>query len=182
MEINRLISACLNKDRAAEKALYLHYAKYLYGICRRYSRNDTQAEDYLQEGFVKIFSNLSSFDSSKGNFQSWITRITINAIFSLKRKDKLVYVLDDNTTALANMEEESDEVLNHQIEPEVLLQAIRQLPEKYSMVLNLYVFENLTHEEISGFINIETSSVRSRFTRAKKLLKNILTNNKSIAS
>ncbi len=181
MELQNLISACIKKNRAAEKQLYLHYAPCLYGICRRYSQNDVQAEDYLQEGFLKIFSNLVSYDSSKGNFKSWMTKIVINRIFSLKRKDKIVCIFDDHNS-LVNLTEESDAVLIYDIEPEVLLNAIRELPEKYSSVLNLYVFENLSHDEISELIGIKASSVRSRFTRAKKLLKNILSENKSIAS
>jgi len=182
LEIQDLISACIKSDKAAEKQLYLTYAPYIYGISRRYSRDDVQAEDYMQEGFVKIFLNLSSFDSTKGNFKNWIARIVVNNILSLKRKEKIIYVFDDAAEHLANLPDESDDIFQYEIEPEFLLQALRELPDKYSTILNLYVFENLTHKEISDLIGIKSSSVRSRYTRAKKLLRNILCEKKSIAS
>ena len=182
LEINTLIAACIKKDKTAEKHLFVRYAPYIYGVCQRYSKDDAEAEDYMQEGFVKIFSNLSSFDPTKGNFQGWIARITINTIISIKRKNKIVYIFDDHSEQVANPPDQSDDLSQADITSEYLLKSIRKLPEKYSTILNLHVFENLTHNEIAQILGIKNSSVRSRFTRAKKLLKNILSETKSIAS
>lgn len=177
MYLERIIEKCLKRDRAAEKLLYLHFAKQVFGICRRYSNDDHQAEDYMQDGFMKVFSNLKSYDAKKGHIEAWIVRIVVNTILSNKRKHKMKHqeLQTELTDHLAVAPEESDEVLFRDIQASELLTAIRQLPIKYRDVLNLFIFENLTHQEIAQLMNIEVSSSRSRLTRAKKLLKTILT-------
>lgn len=177
MELDTIIAKCLQRDRAAEKLLYLHFAKKVFGICRRYSNDDHEAEDYMQDGFLKVFSNLKSYDANKGHLEGWIVRIVVNTILSDKRKHKMKHqeLQTDLTDHLAVDPDESDEVLLRDIQASELLVAIRRLPIKYRDVLNLHVFENLTHQEIAQLMNIEVSSSRSRLTRAKKLLKTILT-------
>lgn len=176
MNINTIIKKCIRKDRAAEKLLYLNYVKKVYGICRRYSKDDHQAEDYMQDSFIKVFEHLKKYDPKKGNLEAWIVRITINTILSEKRYSKNnrkeeFLGLDDN---LLNSELLKEDTNLHDINSQELLLAIRKLPIKYRDVLNLFVFENLSHQEIASLMSIETSSSRSRLTRAKKMLKNIL--------
>lgn len=176
MEINSIIKKCLNKDRAAEKLLYLHYVKKVFGICRRYSKDDHQAEDYMQDSFIKVFNHLHKYDPNKGSLEAWIIRITINTILSDKRftknnrKEEFLGLTENILSS--NLEEDNTSL--HEINSQELLNAIRRLPNKYRDVLNLFVFENLTHQEIASLMSIETSSSRSRLTRAKKMLKNIL--------
>lgn len=176
MELKHIINQCLQKDRAAEKLLYLKFVKKIYGICRRYSVDDHQAEDYMQEGFMKAFQNLVSYDPGKGNFEGWLVRIVINTILSEKRhhknkrKEEFLDLADDSLIAA----EESDESALQPINSIELLEAIRKLPIQYRDVLNLFVFENLTHQEIASLMSIQVSSSRSRLTRAKKMLRHIL--------
>lgn len=180
MELQKVIQLCIQKDRAAEKLLYLRYVKKVYGVCRRYSVDDHQAEDYMQDGFMKVFQNLNTYDSNKGNLEGWIVRIVINSILSTKRfsknnsKEEYLDISDD----LLGMEDNSAHEENEQINATELLMAIRKLPIKYRDVLNLFVFENLTHQEIATLMSIEVSSSRSRLTRAKKMLKNIISEKK----
>jgi len=184
VEIHRIINQCLRKDRAAEKLLYLHFAKKIYGICRRYSVDDHQAEDYMQDSFVKVFNNLRQFNPQKGSFDAWIIRIVINTILSEKRYQKTnrkEEYLELNDDIFLSEEESDDHDLQH-IQSLELLEAIRSLPVKYKDILNLYVFENLTHKEIANLMSIEVSSSRSRLTRAKKLLKTILSEKKIITA
>ena len=178
MELDTIIEKCIRRDRAAEKLLYLHFAKKVFGICRRYSHDDHEAEDYMQEGFVKVFSNLKSYDAKKGHIEAWIISIVINTILSDKRKHKM-YHQELNTEITQHMaidSDDSDSTHFRDLQSFELLAAIRKLPLKYRDVLNLFVFENLTHQEIAQLMNIEVSSSRSRLTRAKKLLKTILIN------
>lgn len=183
MDLHRIIQQCIQKDRAAEKLLYLQFVHKVYGICRRYSIDDQQAEDYMQDSFIKVFQHLKRYDPYKGKLEAWIVRIVINTILSEKRfqknnrKEEYVELTDDMLIAEI---ETSDAELND-INSIELLKAIRKLPMKYKDVLNLFVFENLTHQEIASLMSIEVSSSRSRLTRAKKMLKTILSDKKITA-
>jgi len=89
MATNQLITRCINKDPSAEKELYYAYVKYIFGICRRYTDDQGEAEDYVQDSFAKIFKNLKQFDPKKGQFKSWVSTITAYTILSDKKKKKI---------------------------------------------------------------------------------------------
>lgn len=170
-----LIARCINKDSTAERELYYAYAKRIYGLCRRYTRDDHQAKDYMQEVFQKIFMNLTKFDAEKASFETWISTITVNTILSDINKKKIPLLFDEyNSVFRQTSNHQLEEVIAYGISIEELLAAIRQLPEDYRTVLNLFIFENWTHEAIATRLNIETSSSRSKLTRAKQLLKKTL--------
>lgn len=178
LEINNIIKQCLHKDRAAEKLLYFKYVNKVYGICRRYSIDDHQAEDYMQEGFAKVFKHLDRYDADKGQLEAWIIRIVVNTILSSKRYDntnrKEEYIGLTDQMLMAVHDDQEAEL--RESNAKELLKAIRKLPIKYRDVLNLFVFENLSHKEIASLMSIEVSSSRSRLTRAKKMLRHILSN------
>jgi len=183
LELDKIIQQCIKRNKAAEKELYFLYARKVFSICRRYSTDDQQAEDYMQDGFIKVFSKIKAYDSSKGKFEAWLSRVIVNTILSekrLKRTARVFEEIDDRVSA-SLVEDPNDDILESKIKSDDLLRSIRQLPEKYQTVLNLFVFENLSHKEIANLLNIESSSSRSRFTRAKKLLKTILTENSMIS-
>jgi len=183
VEESQIIKKCLQKDRAAEKLLYLQFVKKVFGICRRYSVDDHQAEDFMQDSFMKVFTHLRRFDVRKGNLESWILRIVINTILTEKRyqknnrKEEYINLSDE----MLPSEIETEDIDFQDIQSTELLAAIRKLPMKYRDVLNLFVFENLTHQEIAKLMSIEISSSRSRLSRAKKMLKQILSENKTTA-
>ena len=180
MNFSQIIDECINGNSSSQKLFYLHFAQHIYGIAKRYSVDDAQAEDYMQESFVKIFDKLDMYDSNKGNIKAWISRVTVNTIISdirkqSKRKEDLTDFSDFNSFEMES-EDTMENIFQEEIEAKALLSAIRQLPEKYSTVLNLFIFENLSHKEVAAILDIEPSSSRSRFVRAKKMLKKILTN------
>lgn len=182
-----LIARCLRKDTAAEKELYYAYAKRIYGLCRRYTRDDHQAKDYMQESFHKVFQNLHKFDAAKGSFESWILTITTNTILSDKNRKRLSVVYDDYDSVNTNYSTGSEnidliEMIGYDISHDELLAAIRQLPADYRDILNLYIFENWTHEDIAAKMNIQASSSRSKLTRAKQLLKKTLIKHKTLGN
>lgn len=181
MELDKIIERSIAGKSDAQKTLYISYAQYIYGLSRRYSIDDAQAEDYMQEGFIRIFQKLHLYKKEKGSFKSWISRVVVNNIISEKRKEKKleVYVADfadDKDVTLASGDEE-DQFFQEEINSSELLSAIRRLPEKYKTVLNLFIFEEMPHAEIAELLNIKSSSSRARFSRAKKMLKNILSQN-----
>ena len=172
MDINKIISKCLKGDKASEKKLYVHYAPLIYSIARRYTSFDALAKDYLQESFINVFQKLNKYDHNKGSFDSWLYTVCTNTILQQIRKEKK----NRNILYLENLPEtEITEEEFQIIDPEELINAIRKLPEGYRMVLNLFVFEEWSHKEISQFLHITESASRSQLTRAKRLLKKILT-------
>jgi len=167
----------MQKDATAERELYYAYAKRIYGLCRRYTKDDHQAKDYMQESFQKIFLNLDKFDEEKASFETWISKITVNTILADFNKKKVPLLFDEyNSVYGQSTRNKLGDIVAYGISIEELLAAIRRLPEDYQTVLNLFVFENWTHEAIANRMNIEVSSSRSKLTRAKKLLKKNLVN------
>lgn len=171
MEINQIIQAILKGDKAAERKLFDAYAKKVYAVCRRYSTDDHQAKDYLQECFIHLFDRLEKFNAEQGKFEFWMVRVCTNVIFGSKRKAKrspLTYASEEIPEA--PMEEETFD----KISSSELLSAIQKLPQGYKDVLNLFVFENWTHSDIASKLDINEATSRSQYARAKKLLKKIL--------
>lgn len=144
----------------------------------RYSKDQMQAEDYLQDSFMMIFEKLSYYKSDKGAFQTWISRVTVNTILMDKRKaknrEKINATIDHEALENIGYEDSDNELFNAAINKEALLEAIRSIPEKYRDVLNLYVFDEWSHAQIATALNITEDNSRIRFARAKKALKKIL--------
>lgn len=180
MKIDRLISKCIAKNTLAEKEFYYTFAKYVFGICRRYTNDDHQAEDWMQESMHKVFYHLHKYDQQKASIKTWISTITVNTILSDKAKVKTKLSYQDISKIGKNIStnnhiKELEDFIYHGISKNDLLSAIRKLSGDYRDVINLYVFENWTHADIAAILNIKESSSRSKLTRAKKILKELLT-------
>lgn len=180
MELEKIISESLKNNPKAERELYYLYAKRIFGICRRYTTDRHQAEDYMQESFEKIFLNLSKYDKTKSAFSTWVSTIVVYHIISHKKKRKIQLNFDEIHLEADKLKSEDSRIelkneLCYGITAEELLSAIRQLPDDSRNIINLYVFENWKHADIAALLGIEVSSSRSKLTRAKKQLKNILT-------
>jgi RNA polymerase sigma factor (sigma-70 family) len=162
-----LIDQVLKGNPKAQKALYDSHAATMLGVCYRYCKSLAEAEDMLQEGFVKVFKNLSQFKGS-GELGAWIRRIMVNTAINEIKKSKL---------NLINREDEDDTVnLSTNDDPEILLTAkeiasiIQLMPDGYRVVFNLHAIEGYTHNEIASLLNIKPVSVRSQYQRARMLL------------
>ena len=184
MDIHELIKQSLKKNPKAEKELYYLYAKRIFGICRRYTQDNQQAEDYMQDSFVKIFKHLKKYNPEKAAFSTWVSTIVVNTILSDKKRKRIKFfyrdMQDDFHYETADHSSELNDIVGHDIDSEKLITAIRSLPENYSKVLNLYIFENWKHADIAALLKIEASSSRSILTRAKKMLKKKLIHQKVI--
>ncbi len=177
MEIQNVIKQCKQGDRLAEKKLFFHFAGKVRSICRRYSNSSQEAKDLMQECFLKIFSNIGKYDEKKGAIEGWIYQVSTNRILEILRKEKrgikVVY--------MAELPEESEEIaedLLNRISSADLLQCIKELPNGYRNVLNLFIFEGFPHARIARELGITESTSRSQYTRAKKLLKEKIKNKK----
>jgi len=167
MDEKQLLKDCLNGNAQAQKRLYEKYARKMFGVCLRYASDRSMAEDFMQEGFIRVFTKLSSF-KFQGSLEGWIRRIMVNISLELLRKnDVLRFSVElDNMNELADEEEPSAD----QIKPEVLLNHIQQMPPGFRTVFNLYAVEDLSHKEIGKMLNISEGTSKSQYARARAWL------------
>ena len=163
MSLNQLIKKCKLQDRKAQEELYRKYSGKLFLLCLKYSSDRQQAQDTLQDGFLKIFENLDQF-SGKGSFEGWMTRIMINTAMK-KYRSRTVYLSVDED--LIEDTEENFDVDEEQVELSELIRFIQELPERYRHVFNLYVMEGFSHQEISEMLKISTGTSKSNLARAR---------------
>ena len=166
----KIIEGCNAGRKEAQRALYFKYRNRLLGLCRRYAKNNQEAEDILQEGFIKIFTDLYQFEP-RGPFSAWLRRVMINAALKYIRDNKWDYeTLDQqNLNTWTKPELTPDEIPDQ----ETLITMIQQLPAGYRSVFNLYAIEGYTHEEISQILKISVGTSRSQYHKAKKMLRTL---------
>ncbi len=167
--LTELITKCQESNSNAQRELYNKYASWLYGICLQYCKNKTDAEDNLQEGFVKIFSNIKKFRFD-GSFEGWMRRILVNTIIESFRKKKGLS-FEESVDSYPDDIEDEPEFSYSSIDTQHLFKSIDQLPPQYKLVFNLYVQEGLSHQEISKVLNISIGTSKSNLSRARKILK-----------
>jgi RNA polymerase sigma-70 factor (ECF subfamily) len=170
LSLKELIDKCKKGDRKAQEQLYRQYSNILFGICLKYSRNKTEAEDSLHDSFMTIFEKIGQY-KSKGSFEGWIKRITINIVLQKYRKEEYLKVVSDNVE-----EEVEVESVYTDIGLQTLLKYIQELPNKYRMTFNLYVLDGYTHKEISSILGTSTGTSKSNLARARMILKEKIEN------
>lgn len=166
-DLKPIISDCINGSRKAQSMLYHQFAPKMFGVCLRYAKDSTEAEDNLQDGFIKVFANLKNFRHD-GSLEGWIRRIMINVSLEKLRKQRLLYPVED--VAVYDSVNFSDDVLA-KIAADDLLKLIQQLPPRYRMVFNLYVIEGFSHQEIAQEMEITPGTSKSNLARAREILK-----------
>ena len=182
-----IIEGCMAGKRSAQSALYRKYASVMLAVCLRYARDRDEAEDILQEAFMKIFTNISSY-RREGSFEGWMKRIMINHALNYFRKNrKMPFLADieeiDETDILDSREQSADLA---PVSAEKLTALIQMLPPGYRMVFNLYVFEEYSHKEIAGMLNISENTSKTQLLKARRMLRkklndlNIIKNTESV--
>ena len=167
MSLEKLIQRCADNDRQAQEEIYRLYAGKLFTLCLKYSRNKTEAEDNLQDGFIQIFNKINQF-KHKGSFEGWMKRIVINTALQ-KYRDKNVLNLVYNDYQIK--EEVNVEVDDDKISLDYLLNLIQELPNQYRLVFNLYVLDGYSHKEVAKALNISEGTSKSNLSRARTILK-----------
>lgn len=171
MTEDAILKGCLSNDAAAQRELYNKYSAKMLAVCYRYGHNREDAEDMLQEGFIKVFLQIHTFEN-RGAFEGWIRRIVVHTCINILKKNKKFNESVDiiHATGVQVREESVPAV----IQAKQVIECIRLLPIGYRTVLNLYAIEGYSHREIAGMLDIEESTSRSQYTRAKAMLEDIL--------
>jgi RNA polymerase sigma factor (sigma-70 family) len=166
-----LLKGCLQNKAAAQKELYEKYSPKMMSVCYRYGHNREDAEDMLQEGFIKVFTQIHSFEN-RGALEGWIRRIIVHTCINILKKNKKFNDSVDliHASALQVREENIPSIM----QAKEVVESIRLLPIGYRTVLNLYAIEGFSHREIAEMLDIEESTSRSQYTRAKAMLEDIL--------
>jgi RNA polymerase sigma factor (sigma-70 family) len=165
---DELIRGCLQDDSFCQKEIFDRFAGRMLGVCNRYARNSADAEDILQDAFIKVFNKIYQF-KFEGSFEGWIRKIVVNTAlkkYSLRRYEKEVsgYEITDRDetpiepTAYCHLTEKD------------LLVLINNLPDGYRLIFNLYVIEGYQHDEIATMLNIQPGTSRSQLVKARNML------------
>jgi RNA polymerase sigma-70 factor (ECF subfamily) len=166
MNEEQLVKSCLKGEKSSQRQFYDLYSRKMMGVCLRYANDVADAEDFLQEGFIKVFQKLKSFEF-KGSLEGWVRKIIINSILDTLRKQGNVSFTEH--IDLANSIEESSSIYQ-QLNAKELLKIIQELPIGYRTVFNLYAIEGYQHNEISKMLNITESTSKSQYLKAKEQL------------
>lgn len=168
---SRIIKGCIKGDQKAQIQLYDQYCDAMFSIACRYLKNEEDAKDAMQEGFLKAFCNIKNYQANY-SFGAWIKRIIINTCIDFLRKQKLEFT-DFDTESIEIIEDE-DWTIDVSITKAMIIKAIDQLAEKHQFVVKLYLIDGYTHEEISQILQIPIQTSRTHLRRGRLQLKNLL--------
>lgn len=163
----KIISGCLKGDRRSQWELYEHFSGKMYAVCLRYTSDAEFARDCLQDGFIKVFTNLEKYQGT-GAFEGWIRRIFVNTIFEELRKNDVLKNSADVHEMVALSEDSASAI--DQIAEGDLLKVIQELPPGYRAVFNLFAIEGYSHKEVGEMLDITESTSRSQYVRARQML------------
>ncbi len=174
-----MLAGCLSSSAASQDALYARFSPKMLGVCYRFAKNREDAEDMLQEGFIKVFSQIHQY-RNEGSLEGWIRRVIVHTcINNLKKNRKFSDCVDISYAAGIHTE---DDNIHSLLQAKQVVECIRRLPIGYRTVLNLYAIEGYSHREIGIMLEIEESTSRSQYTRAKAMLEDILIKRKIIST
>lgn len=168
-EEERWLRKALDGDNTATEWIYRKHVRYLSALCSRYITEDEDIKDVLQESFIKIFTSLDSFKyRGEGSLKAWITKITLNETLKFVRNNSRLPIdsIDDKDINIAD----GDSMETEDIPTDVLHQFIRELPDGYRTVFNLYVIDDKSHKEIAQLLGIKENTSASQLHKAKSML------------
>jgi len=169
-----IIEQCKRNDRKAQLQLYQQYCDGMYVVANRFVRDSMEAEDIVQESFINAFAKLDQFQAEV-TFGAWLKRIVINkSIDLLKSKKHLLQDLDEVHLKVVDEPYENEWLVDDSISIEDVKQSMSQLPEKYRLVVTLYLMEGYDHQEISEILDISEIASRTQLSRGKAKLKALL--------
>jgi len=175
-----LLQKCKSQQRNAQKELYQILLPYLSSIALRYLRDASYKQDALQESFVKIFKSLEKYDSNKGHFKSWASRITINTCLNLNAR--LIREPVEEISEHIIVTEKFEYYDLSQFTNDDLLMFLKNMPSSYREVFNLYVIDGYKHKEISQLLSISELLSRTKLSRAKAWLRKSIEKHYAIKS
>lgn len=169
MENAQIIKGCKRNDEKCQKALFISHSKWMLGIAMRYTDDESNAKDVLQETFIRIFKAIKKFEyKNDARFVAWMKQILIRESLQWIRRKKIVFQEIEE-----GMQHRAPVILE-EMNTQDLLEVLRELPSGYRTVFNLYAIEGYSHEEIGQILNIDKSTSRSQLSRARKMLQHRL--------
>ncbi len=169
-ELNELLQGCISHDRKSQKLLYKAFYGFAMAICLRYAGNRDDAAEVMNQGFMKVFTKIETFDASRP-FKAWLGRIMMNASIDHYRANlKMVYAEDLENADHINDGTVTDSNLNYQD----LLSMVHQLPQAYRTVFNLFAIDGYSHEEIADMLHINVGTSKSNLFKARQKLKQMI--------
>ncbi len=166
--LKEIVRGCIINNRQSQSELYKMFSSKMYGVCLRYAGNSFDAQDILQDGFVKVFENLKGFKWD-GSLEGWMKRIFVNLALD-KYRSRITTLSVDEMNQDKDFTDKEATALDTMSEKEILA-LIKQLPDQYRLVFNLYVIDGHSHNEIAQILDIGVSTSRSNLARAKTILK-----------
>ncbi|TSD65058.1 RNA polymerase sigma factor [Inquilinus sp. KBS0705] len=173
--LHTLWEGCLRNDRKQQEMLYRILAPKMLAVCMRYAKDKDEAQDILQEGFIKMFKNMNNY-RGEGSLEGWIRRIMVHSAISRYRKAKTMVLVDDFAEQNIPV---SSSYNNNGLEAQELMSMVADLPDTYRSVFNMYAIEGYSHQEISGKLGMSELLSRTTLHRARTILKDKL---KSLAA
>jgi len=174
---NEIVSGCLKGNVKYQKILFEKYSGKFMTVCMRYANDQMQAEDMLQEGFIRIFNHLNQF-KSEGSFEGWMRRIVVNVCLKIIKNKRINFSTDDDSGV--QIPDTSTDAPSHLSEDE-LLRLIKRLPTGYRIIFNLHAIEGFSHDEIGDMLKIKASTSRSQLVKARRMLQQQIINLQKIA-
>ena len=171
MTDEELVKGCVSKNPAAQRQLFEKFSRKMMGICIRYAERREEAEDMLQNGFIRIFEKIETF-RSEGSLEGWIRRIVVNESLTWLRKNKAMKMNVDIEDAKYMIS--GSNTIGENINEKDLLKMIQSLPTGFRTVFNMYAIEGYSHKEIGEMLGISEGTSKSQYSRAKVHLQNIL--------
>lgn len=167
-----IINGCIAGDRTAQAKLYNQHARKMMGVCMWYARNRQEAEEILQDGFMRVFTYIHKF-SGEGSFEGWMRKIMVNAaLFKYRNKSSRLRPVIEFNSVVHDLSEEA--LFTSRFDEKELLKLVQTLSPAYRMVFNLYVFEGMKHREIAEELNISAGTSKSNLSDARRILQEAL--------
>lgn len=178
-DLAELIRLCKKRNRDAQKAIYLYYHKKMFALCLRYAGDFHLAEDFLQDGFIRVFTQIDKY-SGHGSFEGWMRRVIINTCIEQLRRSAFIYPLLDHHQENLTEDFNHDSELLPNFTYNELLKMVQELPAGYRTIFNLYAIEGYNHREISEMLNISEGTSKSQVARARIALQKKISVKKAV--
>jgi len=177
-QLKVLVNGCIRNHRKSQEMVYKMFYGKMMAVCRRYTRNEDQAKDILQDGFIKVFKSMEKFNF-EGSFEGWVRRIVVNTAIDFTRKAKNDFSLMNEDQSLEEFEnslldDSDEEQYENPVKVADVIKGMELLSNAYRTVFNLYVFENYSHQEIADALSISVGTSKSNLAKARANLKKIL--------
>ena len=170
MELNDLIKGCQQKERRSQHEIYNMLKGKMFAVCMRYAKNQPEAEDILQDGFIKVFTKIDQF-KFEGSFEGWVRRIMVNTALENYRRNSRMFTVTDIEEAL---DHSGTEETISRISAQDLTNDIQDLPTGYKTVFNLYAIEGYNHKEIGELLGINENTSKSQYSRARTTIQKMI--------